>query len=76
MISKMLFFLPKIGNVKKGAPPRRGLALLRIDATLKMDLTPYPKGDRATLRTCESLYQKDTKTAFLLTFRKFDNQLK
>ena len=38
----MLFFSSKIGNVKKGAPPRRGLALPRIDATLNMDSTPYP----------------------------------
>jgi len=39
---KMLFFSSKIGNVKKGAPLRRGLALPRIDATLKVDSTPYP----------------------------------
>jgi hypothetical protein len=42
MFSKMLFFSSKIGNVKKGAPLRRGLALSRIDAALKVDLTPYP----------------------------------
>jgi hypothetical protein len=41
MISKMLFFSQKIGIVKKGAPLRRGLASPRIDATLKVDLTPY-----------------------------------
>ena len=39
---KMLFFLSKIGNVKKGAPRRRGLASPRIDATLKVDSTLLP----------------------------------
>jgi len=68
MFLKMLFFLPKIGNVKKGAPLRRGLTLSRIDATLKVDSTPYSMLDRATLRIYEGRYQNDTKTAFLLTF--------
>jgi hypothetical protein len=39
---KMLFFSSKIEILKKGAPLRRGLALPRIDATSKVDITPYP----------------------------------
>jgi len=66
MFSKMLFFSSKIGIVKKGAPLRRGLALPRIDATLKVDSTPCPKGDRAPTGILESLYQNATKTPFLL----------
>jgi len=73
---KMLFFSAKTGNVKKGAPLRRGLVSPRIDATLNMDLTPYPKGDRAPTGILEGLYQNDTKTAFLLTLRKSKNLLK
>ena len=65
---KNAFFLPKIGNVKKGAPLRRGLASPRIDATLNVDSTPCPNGDRAALRILEGLYQNDTKTVFLLSF--------
>ena len=70
---KNAFFLPKIGNVKKGAPLRRGLASPKIDATLNVDSTPCPNGDRAALRILESRYQNDTKTVFLLTFRKTKN---
>jgi hypothetical protein len=70
MILKMLFFSSKIGNVKKGAPLRRGLASPRIDATLKVDSTHYPRLNLASTGNYESRYQNDTKTAFLVTLRK------
>jgi hypothetical protein len=61
--------------LKKGAPRRRGLALPRIDATLKVDLTPHPKGDRASMGIYGGRCQNAAKIAFLVTICIFDDLL-
>jgi hypothetical protein len=62
--------------LKKGAPRRRGLASSRIDAALKVDITPYPMRDRGSTGNCEGWCHFDTKIAFLLTLREMENLLK